>query len=193
MRSLEQEILYFVKEQGYTFKSYTKSGHLPDFAIQVHDTPFFLEAKEKRQRININNWPTVDVPERELFILDDLSARKLLRFAPNSGLVIRDNLRERYFFFDIVTLMLIPRLRVNRPMDYNHTKLKGKWMIDLRNAQDCRSLHSVFQTVWNYIGTQDTIFEEYTPAWGDFEGEYITLGGEVRTREHRQIDYSSTR
>jgi hypothetical protein len=192
MLSLEREIAEYLFYVGVPYEDYTGSRHKLDFAVHINNTTFRLDAKEKRQRINIRAWPTVSIPERYLFILDDLSARKVLRLSPNSGIVIRDNVAGGYFFMDVVNLMLMPRVRVNRSLSRDDTVLKGKWMLDLRNGSPCGTLDDVFLCIERYLQSKFTIFGQ-TDCYGDYYGELIGLGGETRTGEHRRIDFGGTR
>jgi len=192
--SFEQELTDFIRGRRLKFYDNRRSERRLDFVISFGAVLFHLEAKEKRQAINTQAWPTMQgVKEQDLFILDDLSARKILRKAPFSGLVVRDNLLNRYIFYDVVTLMLAPRLRVNRALNREDTILKGKWILDQRNGIVCLNLDEVFHYIDLYLQSQDQIFEEEAACYGDFYGEYIGIGGRERTVEDHRADYHATR
>src|SRR5688572_25749613 len=127
--SFEQEIKNYLKQQNIKFSDHSSTYNQLDFTIFRDDQPVFhFDAKEKRQTYNLSNWPRFG-PELDLFILDDLAVRKCLAFAPKSGILVRDNLRQKYFFFSVIDLALMPRIRVNRPIHRNQPDLKGKWLI----------------------------------------------------------------
>jgi hypothetical protein len=193
-KSLEQEMDLYLKSQGLKFYNYTVSPVRLDFTIFMPHggEKFFLEVKEKRKTTKISQWPKVNIPEPDLFILDDLSARKILKMAPNSGLIVRTNLTNRYYFFDVVTLWEMPRLRVNRALNEEKTVFKGKWMIDLRNGYQGNKLDQVFGALKTYYEQQEQYFRE-PECFGNFRGEHIGVGGEVRTRAFKIEDYNATR
>lgn len=191
--SLEQEVDQYLKSKKIKFYNNTNHPNRLDFTIILPEyEKFYLEVKEKRQHTKTSQWPSVDIPESELFILDDLSARKILKMAPNSGLLVRSNITGRYYFYDVVTLWSVPRLRVNRALNREETVIKGKWMLDLRNAVVGAQVADGWAAVLRYLRDQRSIFTE-TACYGDFFGESIGLGGEIRTREFKIQDYNSTR
>jgi hypothetical protein len=74
-----------------------------------------------------------------------------LASSPRSGILVRDNFRERYFFFSIVDLSLMPRKRVNRPINKNQPGVKGKWLINLHNGKEAQSLDKAISSIHQYI------------------------------------------
>jgi hypothetical protein len=192
--SLEQEVRQLLAARRVQFEAYCDDFDRLDFCI---DSPqrgrFCFDAKEKRQPVKMDNWPEAGIPQEHLFILDDLAARKALKFAPNSGLVVRDNIRGLYFFFSVVDLFLMPRRRVNRPIGSYDTKLKGKWLIDLRNGAQCASLLEVFERIAAYHDAQEEIFQNLLACYGDYHGEQVGRGGVTRQAEHWLRDRQSTR
>jgi hypothetical protein len=191
--SLEAEIRQALGQNRIQYKEYTDSYTESDF---VFTTPFsgrafHLELKEKRQRINTAAWPRTGIPEPELFILDDLTARKLLRHAPDSGVLVRDNLRRLYVFYSIAHLLTIPKVRTNRHIQVNGG-MKGKWLIDLRHGIKTDSIVRALLAVERYIEGQEHIFTT-SPLWGAFEGERTGTGGTPRTSAHIQNDWGATR
>ena len=192
--ALEQEIIDLLTRRGVRHDAAVDDFSRLDFCIYSEQRgTFAFDAKEKAQPVKLANWPAVEIPEEHLFILDDRAARKTLQFAPNSGLVVRDNLRQRYFFFDVVRLFLMPRLRVNRPIALNRLELKGKWLVDLRNGVDCATLWEVFEQIAAYTDGQEHIFSGQKACYGDFVGETIPLAGETRRPEHWLHDRQTTR
>jgi len=135
----------------------------------------------------------IGIAEEHLFIIDDLAARRVLAFAPNAGLVIRDNLRRLYFLFTVVDLFLMPKLRVNRRLDLNPPLFKGKWLIDLRNGQSCPDLATIFTRIGVYLDQRETIFSKELACFGAYMGETIASGGVARQPQHWQRDISETR
>jgi hypothetical protein len=128
-----------------------------------------------------------------LFILDDLAVRKCLAHAPQSGILIRDNIRERYFYFSIVDLSLMPRKRVNRPINKNQPDIKGKWLINLCNGKEAQSLDKAISHIRQYLQDLKTVLFEVLECYGNYVDENIDIGGIVRNPSHWDTDVQSTR
>lgn len=198
MLSLEQELLTHFRQHGIAFHQHvsgeTRFVRLDfGFGDSGQKRYFSFDAKEKRQRYNLRNWPNAGIDEEHLFIIDDLAARRVLAFAPNSGLLIRDNGRGLYFLFTVVDLFLMPKLRVNRRLDLNPPLLKGKWLIDLRNGQSCPDLAAVFARIEAYLDQRETIFSKELACFGAYVGETISAGGVARQPQHWERDIRETR
>jgi hypothetical protein len=190
--SLEQEIKNLLKHHRVNYDEACDSFDEPDFCIHSEQRgDFHLDAKEKIQEIRLANWPETGVPQEHLFILDDLAARKMLKYSPHTGLVVRDNLRRLYFFFDVVNLFLMPRVRVDRRI--GEDVFKGKWLVDLRNGVQCASLLEVFEQIAHYYDSQDDIFKGILACYGSYVGEEIGKGGIPRTSGHWIKDRQATR
>lgn len=89
---------------------------------------FMLEVKEKNQPLT-SRWHLVpDTDERDLFIFDELTIRKALRWYPEVFFLLRDNASDpanpRLFLAPIWELVAVERVRVDR-------STKGKWILDL--------------------------------------------------------------
>ncbi len=191
--SIEREVKRHCELAGWAFEDQTTSYKKPDFAITfAAQSTFFLEVKEKRQAYNPANWPTV-TPEAELFILDDLTVRKCLGHAPHSGVLVRDNRHERYLFFSIVDLALMPKIRVNRPIRRNSPDLKGKWLINLQNGQVAVTLDLAFAHIQRYLQELPTILVDYPACYGHYVDETVGSGGIERQPKHWDADIDATR
>jgi hypothetical protein len=195
MLSLEQEIKIYFQQSGISFSDNCTSFKKLDFSFGDRQSKrqFHVDAKEKRQRYNMYNWPDIEIPEQYLFVLDDLAARKILAYAPNSGLVVRDNPHRSYFLFTVVDLYLMPKQRVNRKISKTVETYKGKWLIDLRNGHLCRQLTDVFSSIDHYLDDRQDIFQNILACYGQYVGENVGVGGVVREPKHWQIDVEETR
>jgi len=192
--SFEQEIKKYFTQKDIKFSDNSSSFKQLDFTIfDKHDQPsFHLEVKEKRQKYNLTNWYPF-APEEDLFVLDDLTVRKCLAHAPNSGLMIRDNLREKYFFFSVLDLALMPRLRANRPINRTQPTIKGKWLINLRNGKSAASLEEAIFYIRYYLRDLDQYLFEMLECYGKYVDEEILEGGILRKPSHWDTDVQSTR
>ena len=198
MTSLEQEIVGFFQAQDIPFHQHMEDDQrfvrldfgFGDLAARRY---FSFDAKEKRQRYRLDHWPETTIPEEHLFIVDDLAARKVLAFAPNSGLVVRDNVRGHYFLYTVVDLYLMPKQRLNRTIEKDVRKLKGKWLVDLRNGQVGASMADIFTAINTYLDTRPTIFQTNLACYGSYVGENVETGGITRRPEHWDKDVSETK
>ena len=192
--SLEQEIKALLGGRGVHFDEATEAFDQLDFCIYSEQRgKYHFDAKEKVQKIQTANWPETSIPQEHLFILDDLAARKVLKFAPDSGLIVRDNLRGLYFFFDVLNLFLMPRQRANRRIGEGETLFKGKWLVDLRNGVQCATLMEVFEQIAAYHDEQAEIFHKRLACYGAYLGEQIGEGGITRQAGHWIKDRDVTR
>lgn len=195
MPSFEAEIKHYFNSRQIPFEDHCTSLRQLDFCFSDPATKvqFNLEVKEKRQHYNLKNWPQVNIPQAYLFIVDDLAARKILAFAPNSGLAVRDNLNRQYYFFSVVDLYLMPKTRVNRCIKKEMAAQKGKWLVDLRNGHCCGNLPELFNALATYITQRKAIFLEILECYGRYVGEEVGSGGITRRPGHWDIDIKGTR
>ncbi len=194
MQSFEQEIKAFLKKNNLEYKDNSSSFKRLDFSVKLDEQwQFHFDAKEKRQHYNISNWQLHKDQEQHTFIMDDLAARKILAYAPYSGMVIRDNLLGGYYFYSVLDLFLMPKTRVNRPIHKEQEGLKGKWIIDFRNGHKCNSMDEVLALFRRFIEKREDIFINILECFGHYQGENIGQRGEVRKPEYWNIDVKETR
>lgn len=86
----------------------------------------YLELKEKRQSYTPRWHLLPGVPERDLFIIDELTVKRSLQHYPNVLFLIRDVPGQRLFHAPVWEMISVERARVNRVN-------KGKWVIDMGN------------------------------------------------------------
>ena len=192
--SFEQEIKKYLNQNNIKFSDGSSSYDQLDFTILNKNdrSVFHFDAKEKRQNYNLENWPKI-VSQPDSFILDDLAVRKCLAFAPISGILVRDNLRMKYFFFSILDLALMPRIRANRQILRTQPGLKGKWLIDLRNGKEAQSIDEAINEIRHYIQDMKTYLYKTLECYGSYIGENIEQGGIIRRPTHWDTDVQSTR
>ena len=191
--SAEAEVRAFLTGQKIPFTDNTDSFTELDFTLLKEDVPVFqLEIKEKRQVYRTDRWPDF-APEPDLCILDDLTVRKCLGFAPASGILVRDNVRGLWAFFSVVDLALMPKLRVNRTIHNRTADVKGKWLINFSNASLAGTLAIAFDGIRGYHANLPTILHDIHSCYGDYAGEEIGHGGTRRRPEHWTRDVRDTR
>jgi hypothetical protein len=190
--SFQQEIRDLLANSHIRFEDHSESYKELDFAINFNGMVFHLDVKEKIQKYQIANWPKI-MPEREMFILDDLSVRKCLAYAPNSGILIRDNLMGQYYFFSVVDLALMPRTRVNRQINKNQSGRKGKWVINLRNGKEFNSSKDAIAYLNRFIGRMGEILFDVLECYGNYVNEKVNKAGIPRKPGHWDNDVKLTK
>jgi hypothetical protein len=189
----EDEFRKFLQQRHARFIDQTRSYHDADFALMLSDgARFALEVKEKRQAYVKSVWPA-NTPEPHMFILDELTVRKCLGFAPRAGVAVKDVVGERYVFFSVIDLALMPRVRVNRRIERNQPDLKGKWIVDLRNGGQATTLDELLGHIQTYLANLHSILYEIHPCYGDYVGETVGDGGITRRPEHWSQDVRNSR
>jgi hypothetical protein len=191
--SFEQEVKRYLQRARIRFTDNTTSYKKPDFTLHLAaEQRFFLEVKEKQKPYDPRNWPPF-APERDLLILDDLTVRKCLGYAPRAGVMVRDSVQQIYVFFSVVDLALMPKLRVNRTIARQVQDLKGKWLINLRNGERAPSVEQCFTHLQRYLQELPVILFEHHPCYGRYAGEELGSGGITRRPGHWDTDVRSTR
>ena len=190
--SFQQEIRDLLTNRHIRFEDHSESYKELDFVINFGKSIFHLDVKEKIQKYQTANWPKI-MPESEMFILDDLSVRKCLAYAPNSGILIRDNLNNRYYFFSVVDLALMPKTRANRPINKNQSGQKGKWVINLRNGKRFASSEDAIVYLNKFISEMGTILFEALECYGSYVNEKVKDAGIPRKPAHWDIDVNLTK
>lgn len=125
-----------------------------------------------------------------LFILDDLAARRLLRYAPCSFCLIKDSSQNppAYYVYSIIDLFCIPKQRVRRPIERRGAAFKGKWLIDLRDAAMFAAPAEAIEYLLSYQRLFPAIFRHHIDCWGKYPTEHIETAGTKRTAKFWEKD-----
>jgi len=116
---------------------------------------FYVEIKEKNQSYT-DRWQLLPgVDEINLFIMDELTIRRGLRYYPYVFFLVRDNTIGRLYLCPIWELIGAEKVRRNR-------NGKGKWIMDMRQFQPLANEESLVasirtlmvQTPWLNSGCQ---------------------------------------
>ena len=178
-RAFELAVMAGLDALGWEYQDNTAAHDCPDLYIyrQVRGKRLrvALELKEKRQSYRPRWAELARLPETELLVMDEVSARKLLAWAPRALLFFRDTTRPArpYVLFSIIDLFCAPKVRVQRPISLKSQRLKAKWLLDRRHGQDFADLNSGFAAMANYIdrGMLDDL--RRLDAHGAFVGETV--------------------
>lgn len=194
MQSFESSLRKFIEKSGYEYRDYTASYNKLDFTIHLNNGVWLkLDAKEKRQPLKRSNWDVPDwISPGDEFILDDMSARKILAVAPFSAISVLDVPRKRIFVTDVLDLMFMPRERRNRKVAKN--KVRGKWLLSLQNFVEVqpKDLLKYFEQTMDKK-TREFRYNKISECYGAWRGEKITGGGVLRSDALKRFDYLATR
>jgi len=196
-------MVHAFEDSRQAYKSYTSSTTTPDFSLAFAGAKriTYVEVKEKRQKYNRHSYNLHN--QNGKFILDDLTVRKLFILGPEACLFIRDtsNGGKNYYFLSAADLMMIPKRRFNREVSVRSPSvdfsLKGKWMIDLRDARsfiEPEFLISEAEAYTHEVGdvSHDASFY-VSPCYGDYRTENIPIYGTRRKLDWQSKDYNETR
>ncbi len=178
-RAFEEEVKAGLLALGWQYEDYTTAHERPDltFARQVRGKPVHavLELKEKRQPLRGRWGELAGIPEREVLVLDEVSARKLLARAPRAFLLFHDLTQpERpYVLFTIIDLFCMPKVRVQRSINLNDRRMKSKWLLDRRHGQAFANLNSVFAAMATYLDRRMMDDLRRVEPYGPFIGETV--------------------
>ena len=143
-----------------------------DFELGCRGRRLFLEVKEKRQRYR-DAWVEMGgIAEEDLFILDELAARKILLRSPRAYLLVNDRMTERICVFGALELLTLPKVRVNRSINSAVATFKGKWLIDLRHGEMAESLEEAFSFMKRRSSSEDELWGSLA-CFGRYEGERL--------------------
>ena len=132
-----------------------------------------LELKAKRQPYQGWEAHRPDVPEPELFILDELALRKIVDAGRYGFLVVRDVPRNRWCVWGMAELLLAPKGRVSRRLATGRRAraepargawpepTKGKVLLDSRDAA------GTVPTLGGALDAVVDLIEAVDRRWGD--------------------------
>jgi len=156
-RTFEQAVMAGLDALGWKYQDNTTDHDRPDLyifrSVRGKLVRLALELKEKRQSYRARWAELAELPEAELLVLDEVSARKLLTWAPRALLLFQDLTQPArpYVLFSIIDLFCAPRVRAQRPIALNAQRVKAKWLLDRRHGQAYSDLNGVFAAMANYV------------------------------------------
>lgn len=143
-----------------------------DFELGCRGRRVFLEVKEKKQRYRDRWTDLAGIPEERLFILDELSVRKIMLRCPRAFLLVHDAMTDRLSLFGALELLTVPKSRVNRSIDGGVATFKGKWLVDLSHAAGFDQMPDALDLVKRRIGSEDEAWKSLA-CHGRYEGEVL--------------------
>lgn len=184
----EHDVKTYLMDRGEQFADGTSSHTSLDFHLTRRN--IHLDVKEKCQKFSMSNWREASMPQENLFIIDDLAVRKLLLHAPNSFIIIRDSSLDpaMHYVYSIVDFLCMPKKRCRRTISKTITTVKGKWLIDLRDAAAFDTLDEAMHYILHYAEKHRAIFETHLDCWGNYRSEKIGRGGTTRVAKHWKED-----
>lgn len=129
-----------------------------DFELGCRGRRIFLEVKEKRQSYREAWSDAAGIDEPTLFILDELSARKIVLRAPRAYLLLNDSIRSKMFVLGALELITIPKMRVDRSIDGGIATFKGKWLIDMHHGEEVQNLGDACELIKRRCSSEDEMW-----------------------------------
>jgi hypothetical protein len=143
----------------------TAATHRLDFQVRGPGERLVeIELKAKRQPYQ--GWAKIrpDVPEPELFILDELAFRRLIDSGRYGVLLVRDRPRDRWFAWTVGDLLVVSKMRANRRLAVAGNPIKAKLLIDLREAPILdKTVNGVLDQIASTISTIDARWIDIAP------------------------------
>ncbi len=101
---------------------------------------YWVECKEKRQRLT-DRWLLLPgVPESDVFVIDELSVRRALKHYESAYFLIADRPGNRLFIASALELACVERVRVSR-------NGKAKIVVSLQNFRQLAQLEDLQQFI----------------------------------------------
>ena len=156
-RRFEEQVKAALNVMRLRYQDFTASHDMPDLVLLTtaggQRANVALELKEKRQRYRGRWEQLAQIPEEDLFALDEVAVRKLLGFAPYAFLLYHDETgRGRPFvLYSILDLVCAPRVRVQRPINLRNERLKAKWLLNRRHGRAYAGLNDALLDLVAYL------------------------------------------
>lgn len=167
----EREVSRALRADGeFELLDSTESYDEVDFELGCRGRRVFLEIKEKRQRYREAWLEASGVKQEVLFILDELSARKIILRAPRAYLLVKDQVQDSLVLFGALELITLPKTRINRSINGGVATFKGKWLIDLRHGKHCEALTEVFDLIKRRSSSEEELWSSLA-CHGRYEDE----------------------
>jgi hypothetical protein len=138
--------------------------HLPEWRVTEFDHTdrldvwvpgYYVEVKTKGQPLTARWHRLEGVEERDLFVMDELSVRRALKYYPEAYFLIYDIPENRYFIANAIEFALVERARLNRAG-------KGKWIVNLANFRRLASLDQINELVQADLAS---LWWKQSPCW----------------------------
>lgn len=178
-RGFEDEVKAGLAALGWEYQDETAAHDRPDITflrrVRGNVVRAALELKEKRQPYRSRWFELAGIPEQELLVLDEVSARKLLARAPRAFLLFRDATQpaQPLVLYTIIDLFCMPKVRVRRQIARHEPRGKAKWLLDRRHGHACPDLNAAFAAMATYLDREMWVQLRALEAHGEFIGEKV--------------------
>lgn len=131
----------------------TESYDEIDFSLKFGEALFVVDCKEKKSR-NRAMWSEISgIPLDKIFIFDETAIKKMFCHYPYAFALIKDRINLNYVVFTSLDLLVIPRRRVNRPINKSSRMYKGKWVVDLMWGHSFENIEDSFRYMLEYLSS----------------------------------------
>lgn len=123
-----------------------------------------LELKSKRQPYQGWSCHRPNVPEEDLFILDELALRRIVEAGRYAFLLVNDMPKRRWCLWSAADLVLTSKARVARKLVTDQVRDKGKLLLDLTEQTTISSrLEHAVRAVAEMVSDVDRRWNDIAP------------------------------
>lgn len=129
----------------------TNSVDKIDFILELNKKRFALDCKVKNRTYREKWHELLRIPEKDTFIFDETAIKKLFSEYPYGFMLIFNKPDDEHIVFNCLDLLFIPRKRINRLIEKNQKRIKGKWVVNLNWGHRFESMVLSFDYMAQFI------------------------------------------
>lgn len=125
-----------------------------------------VETELKTKRQPYQGWAKFrpDIPERDLFILDELALRRIVDAGRYAFLLVNDMPGRRWCLWSTADLVLTSKSRIARTLARESERVKGKLLISLvEHSIICATLGEAIETLVESVEEVDRKWDDIAP------------------------------
>ena len=125
-----------------------------------------VETELKTKRQPYQGWTRFrpDLPERDLFILDELALRRIVDAGRYAFLLVNDMPGRRWCLWSTADLVLTSKSRISRTLAREGERVKGKLLISLvEHSMVCDTLGEAIETLVASVEEVDRKWDDIAP------------------------------
>ncbi len=164
---LESQVAHALEASGNVWLLVNQTDRFDrlDYTVATHRVPVAsVELKAKWQPYRGWAQHRPDVDQVDLFILDELSLRRIVAAGTHTHLLIYDHPACRWVLYGVADLILAPKARVSRRLSGRRTLEKGKVLLDLNDGHHAGSdLGAAVELLATFVNDIDRRWAQIEP------------------------------